>query len=169
MSMIDIGVKIELAATAQSPNSAFAKPTSWTVLRECTSIPALLQPPSRISTDYVGDGTIGELLGKKAATGLDFQFGYDGSSDGTTYGTLLENDIAGTMHYMRITLPDGLKMIMLVKLKVTINSITPSAELTYTLSVIALDPEKQNITGVPDALQDNLVTIVVAGDPDPFA
>jgi hypothetical protein len=169
MSMIDIGVVIEVSTTAQASNAAFVKPTTWLTLRECLSIPQLLAPPARIATDYVGDDTIGEILGKKSSQGLDLQFGYDGSGENNIYGQLFDLDAAGGNHFMRVTLPDGLKMELLTPIKVNINDITPSAEITYTLSLTAKDVLKEGITGAPAAIQNKLVTITKAGDTDPLA
>ena len=159
--MIDIGMKISYCTTAGT-----AKPVSNLVqLKDCIAVPALIQPSTKIATDYIGDSYVGELLGKKGIIGLDFTFAYDGTDTDKShqYKDLAAIDAAGTQHWLVVEYPDGTKFEMLVEMEVSLVAVTPSTELNYTLSVV---PVKQNVTASPDY---ELIHIVNVGDTDPLA
>ena len=162
MAMIDIGVTIEVSTQAAT-NEA---PAAWTRLRDCTGIPQLMQPANKIATDFVGDEFTGEILGKRGITGLDFGFAFDGTKEGSQFRTL--NDMSkddDSLHWLRITMPDKTKIELLVHFEVSIGSITPSAEIDYTLSCVAKNPAKEF---GDDALWDGLINIVYEDGEDPL-
>lgn len=132
MAMIDVGIKIELSGAAVSGGYSQA---TFTELQECQSMPALIQPSSKIQTDFIGQAHIGEIAGKKAVAGLDFTFAYDGGKTGKQYRTLSDYDDAGTTHFLRVTYPDGTAFILLVNVEVSLVAPTPSGLLTYVVSV----------------------------------
>ena len=79
MPMIDIGIKVFAAADAGSTVPV----TEWKRIENIVSMPAMIQPSSKIATDFIGDG-YAEILGKRALTALDFVIAYDtGDTDGT--------------------------------------------------------------------------------------
>lgn len=161
MPMIDIGIKIELSA-AQSGSSIISQ-LNWRKLEDCKALPALVQPSPKIATDFVGDKYTGEILGKKAITGLDFTFAYDGTGTNDQYKHLTGIETANTQHWLRVTYPDGTKFEMLVKLEVSLVAVTPSAELDYVMSVM---PIRQSLTasGTPE-----IIHIVEQNGTDPLA
>ena len=152
--MIDIGMKIEIAEAAGSTYPV----TSWRQLKDCTAMPALIQPSTKIATDYIGDEFTGEILGKRAITGLDFTFAYDGGAPGYQFRVLSDMDDNNEQHWLRITYPDGTKFLILVECEVTLVAPTPSGELTYTLSVT---PARNTI--------GELVIVVYPDEDDPLA
>ena len=163
MAMIDIGVVIEISTQAAT-NTA---PTAWTRLRECTGIPQLMQPAAKITTDFVGDEFTGEILGKRGITGLDFSFAFDGTGENNQFRIL--NDMSkdsDEFHWLRITMPEGTKIELLVQFEVSLGAIAPSAEVDYTMSCVAKNPAKE-LTGDPK--WDGLINIVNVGDEDPLA
>lgn len=155
MPMIDTGITIELAKAAGA-----TKPTTgWYTLKDCTAMPALIQPSSKIATDFIGDEFTGEMLGKRAITGLDFTFAFDGSSATDQFRILCDIDDGNEQHYLRVTYPDGTKFELLVECEVTLVAPAPSAEIDYTLSV----------TPVRSALLGDLIEVVYVGETDPLA
>ena len=132
MAMIDVGIKIELSGAAVDGGYSTA---TFTELKECAAMPALIQPSSKIPTDFVGQEHIGEILGKKSVAGLDFTFAYDGGATGKQYRTLAGYDDAGTTHFLRVSYPDGTKFVLLVSVEVSLVAVAPSGELDYTMSV----------------------------------
>lgn len=165
MSMIDIGITIEIATTGSSstedPTVPVASPSGWLKLKDCTSLPALIQPSTKIPTDYVGDKYTGEIAGKKGVTGLDFTFGYDGGAEDSQYRKLSDIDDANTSHWLRVTYPDGTKFELLVKVEVSLVAVMPSTELTYTASMIAQRPKLAAFGG-------DIVHVVYPDDTDPL-
>lgn len=153
MSMIDVGMKIEIAEAAGESTPV----TSWRQLKDCSAMPALIQPSTKIATDYIGDEFTGEMLGKRAITGLDFTFAYDGGKTGTQYRFLSDADDNNEVHWMRITYPDGTKFELLVECEVTLVAPTPSGELDYTLSVT---PHRNTI--------GELILVVFPDETDPL-
>lgn len=129
--MIDVGIKIEIAAAAGTT----APVASWIQLKDCTTMPALIQPSTKIATDFIGDEFTGEMLGKRSVTGLDFVFAYDGGLSGSQFRTLSDIDDNNEQRWFRVTYPDGTKFEMLVECEVTLVAPTPSGEIDYTLSV----------------------------------
>jgi len=161
MPMIDVGMTIKYCTAAGT-----AKPTNNLVeLKDCVSVPALMQPSSKIATDYIGDEYTSELLGKKSITGLDFTFAYDGTDSAKShqYKDLVAIDKNATQHWLIVTYPDGTKFEMLVEMEVSLVPVTPSTEIQYTLSVV---PVKQLVTGSPAY---ELIHIVEVGGTDPLA
>lgn len=138
MPMIDIGIKIEVANTEGS-----SVPVSvWKQLNDCVAMPALIQPSSKIATDFIGDKYIGELLGKVAITALDFTFAFDtGDKDGQ-FRFLMDAASDADQRWIRITYPDETLFEFLAEFEVSLVAPTPSAELDYILSVV---PVKQDI------------------------
>lgn len=157
MPMIDVGIVIEMSTSAAA--STEVKPQAWTQLKDCTAMPALIQPSGKIATDFIGDAYTGEMLGKKALTGLDFTFAFDGSASGTQFRFLSDIDDDDEKHYLRITYPDGTKFEMLVECEVSLVAPTPSGEIDYTLSVI---PKRST-------LLSDLIEVVYVGGTDPLA
>ena len=79
MPMIDIGIKVFAAADAGA-----VPVTEWKRIENIVSMPAMIQPSSKIATDFIGDEFTSEILGKRALTALDFVIAYDtGDIDGT--------------------------------------------------------------------------------------
>lgn len=152
--MIDIGLKIQIAAAAGSTTPV----ASWITLKDCTAMPALIQPSTKIATDYIGDEFTGEMLGKRAVTGLDFTFAYDGGSQGNQFRILSDIDDNNEQRWLRVTYPDGTKFELLVECEVTLIAPTPSGELTYTLSVTPV----RNTIG-------ELILVIYPDDEDPLA
>lgn len=132
MAMIDVGIKIELSDAAVSGGYTGA---DFDELQECESMPALIQPSSKIQTDFIGQAHIGEIAGKKSIAGLDFTFAYDGGKTGKQYRKLSDYDAAGTTHFLKVTYPDGTEFILLVNVEVSLVAPTPSGLLTYVMSV----------------------------------
>lgn len=155
MPMIDVGIKIEIATAAGETKPVAA----WKELKNCTAMPALIQPSTKIATDYIGDEFTGEMLGKRAITGLDFTFAFDSSATGSQFRFLADADDNNEKHYLRVTYPDGTKFEMLVECEVTLVAPAPSAEVDYTLSVTPVRT---------DNLED-LIQIVYVGETDPLA
>ena len=133
MAMIDIGIKIEISPAAVS--GGYSSVSSWLELKECSTMPALVSPSSKIQADFVGEKHITEILGKKTVTGLDFTFAYDGGKTGKQYRTLADYDDANTTHFVKVTYPDGTLFVMLVDLEVSLVAPTPSGILSYNVSV----------------------------------
>lgn len=154
MAMIDVGMKIEIAKAAGTT----APVAQWVELKDCSAMPALIQPSTKITTDFIGDEFTGEMLGKRAVTGLDFTFAYDGGAEGKQFRTLSDMDDNNEQHWMRVTYPDGTKFELLVECEVTLVAPTPSGEIDYTLSV----------TPVRHALGD-LIIVVYPTETDPLA
>lgn len=157
MPMIDIGIVIEMSTTAAA--STEVKPAAWTKLKDCTAMPALIQPSGKIATDFIGDAYTGEMLGKKALTGLNFTFAFDSSAEGSQYRFLADIDDSNESHYLRVTYPDGTQFEMLVECEVSLVAPTPSGEIDYTLSVI---PKRST-------LLTDLIEVVYVGGTDPLA
>lgn len=128
--MIDVGLKIQIAAAA----GASTPVASWITLKDCTAMPALIQPSSKIATDFIGDEFTGEMLGKRAITGLDFTFAYDGGASGNQFRILSDIDDNNEQRWLRVIYPDGTKFELLVECEVTLVAPTPSGEIDYTLS-----------------------------------
>ncbi len=133
MAMIDVGIKIELSGAAV--DGGYSSVQTWTELKECESMPALIQPSSKIQTDFIGQGHIGEIAGKKVIAGLDFTFAYDGGAATKQYRKLADMDDAGTTHFLKVTYPDGTIFVLLVNVEVSLVAPTPSGLLTYVVSV----------------------------------
>lgn len=153
MAMIDVGLKIEIAT-----NSGSAVPVlDWTQLKDCTAMPSLIQPSAKIATDFIGDEFTGEMLGKRAVTGLDFTFAYDGGSEAKQFRLLSDMDDNNEQHWLKITYPDGTKFELLVECEVTLVAPSPSGEIDYTLSVT---PVRQNV--------GELILVVYPEDVDPI-
>lgn len=133
MAMIDIGIKIEISPAAVS--GGYSSVSSWLELKECTAMPALISPSSKIQTDFIGEKHITEILGKKAVTGLDFTFAYDGGKTGQQYRTLADYDDADATHFVKVTYPDGTIFILLANVEVSLVAPTPSGLLSYSVSV----------------------------------
>ena len=161
--MIDVGIKIEIATAAGET----APVAGWRQLKNCTLMPALLQPSSKIPTDYIGDEYTSEILGKKAITGLDFTFAFDGSKGAVSSPTprpadqfrfLCDIDDNGEKHFLRVTYPDGTKFELLVECEVTTPAPAPSAEITYTLSV----------TPCRTSVFNELIEVVYSDETDPL-
>lgn len=154
MAMIDVGMKIEIAKASGTT----APVAQWVELKDCSAMPALIQPSTKITTDFIGDEFTGEMLGKRAVTGLDFTFAYDGGAEGKQFRTLSDMDDNNEQHWMRVTYPDGTKFELLVECEVTLVAPTPSGEIDYTLSV----------TPVRHALGD-LIMVIYPTETDPLA
>lgn len=152
--MIDVGLKIEIAAQA----GATVPVSSWILLKDCTAMPALIQPSAKIATDYIGDEFTGEMLGKRAITGLDFIFAYDGGAAGKQYRVLSDIDDNNEYRWLRVTYPDGTRFELLVECEVTLVAPTPSGELQYTLSVTP----KRNTVG-------ELIIVTYPDEDDPIS
>ena len=151
--MIDVGLKIQIAAVAGSTTPV----ESWITLKDCTAMPALIQPSTKIATDYIGDAFTGEILGKRAITGLDFTFAYDGGALGNQFRILSDIDDNNEQRWLRVTYPDGTKFELLVECEVTLIAPTPSGELNYTLSVTPI----RNTVG-------ELILVVYPDEVDPL-
>lgn len=148
MPMIDIGIKISIA----SAGGTTAPVANWIVLENCVSMPALIQPSSKIAVDYIGDEYVTELLGKRAVSGLDFVFAYDGTASGKQFKVLRDASLSDTVgRWMRIEYPDGALFEMLVELEVSLIAPVPSGELDYTLSVVPLKNDKGDIIIVTES------------------
>lgn len=160
MPMIDTGLKIEMSA-AQS-GSSIIQALNWRQLTDCAAMPSIIQPSSKIATDFVGDEYTGEILGKKGLTGLDFTFAYDGTAEGNQYKYLADIDKAGTQHWLRVTYPDGTKFEMLVEVEVSLVAVTPSSELDYVMSVA---PQRQKLT---NSSKFEMIHVVESGGTDPL-
>lgn len=135
--MIDTGLKIAMsvnAITSANETSPVAA-SDWRQLKDCTAMPALIQPSAKIVTDFIGDEYTGEILGKRAITGLDFTFAFDTSKTGGQYRFLTDIDDNNERHWLRVEYPDGTKFQLLVESEVTLVAPTPSGEIDYTLSV----------------------------------
>lgn len=148
--MIDIGITIKLskvdAPTVPVPAD------DWFNLENCTAMPALLQPSSKIATDFIGDKYTGELLGKQSITGLDFTFAYDdGKKEGAQFKHLNEVAASGKAKWLSITYPDGTKFELAVKIEVSLVAPTPSGIIEYVMSAV---PVKHGIAS------RDLITIV---------
>lgn len=154
MAMIDIGLKIEIAKAAGKT----APVPEWIQLKDCTAMPALIQPSSKITTDFIGDEFTGEMLGKRAITGLDFTFAYDGGKTGSQFRVLSDMDDNNEQRWLRVTYPDGTKFEILVEAEVTLVPPTPSGEIDYTLSVT---PVRNDI--------GELIIVVYPDETDPLA
>ena len=164
MPMIDIGIVIEIAKAGSSSATDPSVPvtsTDWLKLKDCVSMPALIQPSTKIATDYVGDKYTGEIAGKKGVTALDFTFAYDGGAEGSQYRSLSDMDTEDTKHWLRVTYPDGTKFELLVKVEVSLVAVTPSMELDYTVSMIAQRPSLAAFNG-------DLVHVVFPEEDDPL-
>ena len=130
--MIDIGIEISIAKAG----GATVPVTAWEKLNDCVSMPALIQPSTKIATDFIGDEFTSEMLGKRALTALDFVFAYDTGDEGGQFRFLADaadDDAEG--RWLRVKYPDGTLFEMLVRLEVSLIAPAPSAELDYTLSV----------------------------------
>lgn len=138
MPMLDSGIKIEVSkdiAITGTTIKPLSEVTEWTVLKDCTAMPALMQPSSKISTDYIGDDFTSEMLGKKVITGLDFTFAYDGGKEGCQFRMLADYDDNNERHWLRVTYPDGTSFSMIVDFEVTLVPPTASGEIDFTVSV----------------------------------
>nr|DAH56651.1 MAG TPA: tail tube protein [Caudoviricetes sp.] len=154
MPMIDVGIKIEMSTAAGEVKPVAA----WRELKNCTAMPALIQPSSKIATDFIGDQYTGEMLGKRAITGLDFTFAFDGSAEGSQFRFLSDADDNNEKHFLRVTYPDGTKFELLVECEVTLVAPAPSAEIDYTLSVTPVRTDKLS----------DLIEIIYVGETDPL-
>ena len=159
MPMIDVGLKIEMS-TAAVVKASEAKPGSdgWTQLKNCIAMPALIQPSAKIPTDYIGDEYTSELLGKKAITGLDFTFAFDGTATGSQFKKLKDADKNNDAHYFRVMYPDGTKFEFAADIEVSLVAPTPSGELQY---VASLAPIKST-------LLTEIIEIVDSAETDPL-
>ena len=157
MPMIDIGLKIEIATAAGDTKPVAA----WTQLKDCTAMPALIQPSSKIATNFIGDKYTGEMLGKQAVAALDFTFAYDGGADTDQFRKLSDMADNDEKHWMRITYPDGTKFQLLAKFEVSLVAPMPSGEIDYTLSVVPVR------NGIGD--DDKLIIVTYVGGSDPLA
>ncbi len=131
--MIDIGITIKLSES----DAPTVPVTKWANLENCTAMPALLQPSSKIATDFIGDKYTGELLGKQSVTGLDFTFAYDdGAKEGAQFKHLNEVAAAGKAKWLSITYPDGTNFELAVKIEVSLVAPTPSGIIEYVMSAV---------------------------------
>ena len=114
MPMIDIGIKVFVAKDAGSAVPV----TEWKRIENIVSMPAMIQPSSKIATDFIGDEFTSEILGKRALTGLDFVIAYDtGDTDGT-YRFLADASDNNEQRWLRVEYPDGTLFEMLVETEV---------------------------------------------------
>jgi hypothetical protein len=162
MPMIDVGIKIEIDETGSTTAADPTTPvTKWLQLKDCTALPALMQPSSKIATDFVGDKFTGEIAGKKGVTGLDFTFAYDGGDTTNQYKKMYDMDAADSKHWLRVTYPDGTKFELLVKVETSLVAVAPSAEIDYTVSFTAVRSSLQAFGG-------DLIHVVFKSDTDPL-
>lgn len=154
MAMIDTGIKIEVATAA----GATAPVTAWRKLNDIISMPAMIQPSSKIAVDFIGDEYTSEILGKKSITGLDFVLAFDGSDTGSQFKFLCDADDNNTQHWFRVTYPDGTKFELLANFEVTMNPPTASAVVEFTLSV----------TPVRNSVFTELINVLYKNDTDPL-
>lgn len=141
MPMIDIGIEISIATAAGDT----APVVAWTVLKDCVSMPAMIQPSAKVATDFIGDSFTSEILGKRALTALDFVFAFDTSALTGQFGFLSGAADAGEQHWLRVEYPDGTLFEMLVEMEVSLIAPTPSAEIDYTLSVTPVRHEEGDL------------------------
>lgn len=153
--MIDTGIVIEMAVAAGET----APVAAWKKLKNCAAMPALIQPSTKIPTDYIGEEFTGEMLGKRAITGLTFTFAFDGTKQDSQFRFLMDADKNNTRHFLRVTYPEGTKFLLFVDVEVTLVPPTPSGEIDYTLAV----------TPVRTTKLEDLVQIVYDGEADPLA
>lgn len=151
--MIDVGIKIEIANASGSTVPV----AGWLTLTNCTAMPSLIQPSTKIPTDYIGEEFIGEMLGKRVITGLDFAFAYDGGTSTKQYRKLSDMDDNNEQRWFKVTYPDGTKFQLLVECEVTLVAPTPSGEIGYTLSIT---PVRQEV--------GELIIVVYPEEPDPL-
>lgn len=154
MAMIDVGLTIEVATAAGST----APVAAWTTLKDCLTMPALIQPSTKIATDYIGDEFTGEMLGKRAITGLDYTFAYDGGGADKQFRKLSDMDDKNEQHWVRVTYPDGTKFEYLADFEVTLIAPTPSGQIQYTMSTTPV----RNTVG-------ELIIVVYPDETDPLA
>lgn len=152
MAMIDVGLKLEIASVA----GATVPVAAWTTLKDCSAMPALIQPSSKIPTDFIGDEFTGEMLGKRAINGLDFTFAYDGGGTGKQFRLLSDMDDNNEVRWFRVTYPDGTKFILLVECEVTLVAPAVSTQIEYTLSITP----KRNTLG-------ELILVIYPDETDP--
>ena len=131
MPMIDIGIKVFIA---EEPGSAVPV-TSWRRINNIVSMPAMIQPSSKIAVDFIGDEFTTEILGKRALTGLDFVIAYDTGEQGGLYRFLADASDNNEQRWLRVEYPDGTLFEMLVETEVSLVAPVPSGELDFTLSV----------------------------------
>lgn len=153
MPMIDIGIEISIATAP----GATVPVAAWTKLKDVVSMPALIQPSSKIATDFIGDEFVSEMLGKRAITALDFVLAYDTGATGGQFKFLHEAADNDEQHWLRVEYPDGTLFEMLVELEVSLVAPVPSGEIDYTLSV----------TPVRNEVGD-LIIVTLAGGESPL-
>lgn len=154
MPMIDIGIEIKIA-TASGTTVPVA---AWTVLKDCVSMPSLIQPSAKIPTDFIGDNFISEIKGKRVLAGLDFVFAFDGSASGKQFAIL--STAASNKHWFKVKYPDGTTFDMLANFEVSLVAPTPSGQLDYTLSVL---PIRNAVAG-----QDDYIIVTASEDASPI-
>lgn len=131
MAMIDIGIEISIA-TASGTTVPVA---AWTKLKDVVSMPALIQPSSKVATDFIGDDFTSEILGKRSITGLDFVIAFDTGATTGQFRILSDAADSNDPYWFRVEYPDGTKFEMLVELEVSLVAPVASGEIDYTLSV----------------------------------
>lgn len=154
MAMIDIGIKVKIATAAGSTVPV----ADWTQLKDIVAMPALIQPSSKIATDFIGDEFTSEILGKRALTALDFTLAFDTSASGGQFKILAEAADNDEQRWLRVEYPDGTLFEMLVEMEVSLVAPVPSGELDYTLSVTP----QRNAVG-------DLIIVTYAGDTSPLS
>lgn len=131
MPMIDIGIKVSVATAAGKTTPV----ADWRRIDNIVSMPAMIQPSSKIATDFIGDEFTSEILGKRALTALDFVIAYDTGDEDGTYRFLADASDNDEQRWLRVEYPDGTKFEMLVETEVSLVAPVPSGELDFTLSV----------------------------------
>lgn len=131
MPMIDIGIEVSLATAAGKTVPVAA----WKRINNIVSMPAMIQPSSKIATDFIGDEFTSEILGKRALTALDFVIAFDTGANDGTYRFLADASDDNEQRWLRVEYPDGTLFEMLVETEVSLVAPVPSGELDFTLSV----------------------------------
>lgn len=131
MAMIDIGIKVSVAEAAGS----VAPVAAWRRINNIVAMPAMIQPSSKIATDFIGDEFTSEILGKRALTALDFIIAFDTGENDGIYRFLADASDNDEERWLRVEYPDGTKFEMLVETEVSLVAPVPSGELDFTLSV----------------------------------
>lgn len=131
MAMIDIGIEVSVAVAAGST----APVAAWRRINNIVAMPAMIQPSSKIATDFIGDEFTSEILGKRALTALDFVIAFDTGGNDGIYRFLADASDNDEERWLRVEYPDGTKFEMLVETEVSLVAPVPSGELDFTLSV----------------------------------
>lgn len=161
MAMIDVGIELEISTEIDSTTG---KPIAWRLLKDCSAMPALIQPSAKVATNFIGDEFTGEMLGKRAIVGLDFTFAYDGGKTGSQFRLLSDFDDNNIRQFLRVTYPSaqgearGTIFELFVECEVTLVPPTPSGQLEYTLSV----------TPHRNSLLSDLIEVVYPEEEDPL-